>query len=458
MANLDMRAPGGGAEFAAAGAVSGDGGRTMRQVTARIIPFLLVCYFISFLDRGNVAFAALQMNKDLGLNPLVFGQGYGLFFLTYCVFEIPSNLMLYKFGATRWIARIMLTWGICAAAMAFVVGPNSFYAVRLLLGAAEAGFFPGVLFFLTLWFPAAYRARIVGMFMAGVAISGVFGSPVSGFLLSLDGFFGLKGWQWLFILEGVPAIILAPLCLVFLQDGPAKATWLPAAGRDWLTATLAAERRQHEEKQRYSVLQTMINPRVLFLAAMYFANVCLLNAILAFLPLTLKSFGLTNVQVGFVGAIPSLVALVAVLWWGRRSDKAAKDRYTHAALANFVAGTALLLSAVLPDPTVRIIAITVSMASTLAFTAPFWTIPSSFLTGAASAGGFAVISSLGVLGGYFAPTIIGYIANRTGGDFRYGIGGVGALAIVCAIIFYLVGRAQQARRSVSAPAGAVVGD
>ena len=202
----------------------------MRRVTMRLMPFLLLCYFVSFLDRGNVSFAALQMNKDLGLSGAQYGFGAGLFFLTYCLFEVPSNLILFRLGATRWIARIMLTWGLCAAGMALIVGPMSFYALRLLLGAAEAGFFPGVLFFLTLWFPARYRGRILGLFMGGVAISGAIGAPISAYLLSFDGWLGLRGWQWLFLIEGAPAILLAPLCLGYLQDGPEHAG-LVGAGR-----------------------------------------------------------------------------------------------------------------------------------------------------------------------------------------------------------------------------------
>ncbi len=430
-----------------------DGPGTMRRVTARIVPFLLACYFISFLDRVNVSFAALQMNKDLGLTPAVYGFGAGLFFLTYCVFEIPSNLLLFRFGASRWIARIMLTWGVCAAGMAFITGPTSFYVMRLLLGAAEAGFFPGVLFFLTLWFPSAYRGRVMGFFMAGVAISGLIGAPLSGLLLSLDGLMGLRGWQWLFILEGVPAILLAPACLVYLQDKPAEARWLAAPQRDWLTATLDGEQRAREAKQKHSVVQALTSPRVLFLALMYFSNVCLLNGILFFLPLILKGFGMSNTQTGFVAAIPSAFALVAVIWWGRRSD-ARRERYGHAAFANGLAGAALIASVLVADPTTRIVLITLAFASTLAFTAPFWTIPSSFLSGAASAGGFAVISSLGVLGGFVAPSIIGYLGSVTG-DFHAGLGGVGALAVVMAVAFYLVGRRQPAVAVMSAGAPAL---
>ncbi len=411
---------------------------TMRRVGTRLIPFLLLCYVVAFLDRINVSFAALQMNRDLGLTPAVYGFGAGLFFVTYCAFEVPSNLALYRFGATRWIARIMFTWGLLAAGMAFVVGPYSFYAMRLLLGVAEAGFFPGVLFFLTLWFPAAQRGRVIGLFMSGVALSGLIGSPISGLLLSLDGVAGLHGWQWLFIAEGAPAVILAPLCLVWLQDGPAHAKWLPSAGKQWLATTLDAEHRAAGADPKVSGLRALLNPRVYLLAATYFTNVAMVNGILFFLPLILKGFGMSNTATGFVAAIPSAAALVAVIWWGRRSD-ARTDRYGHAAFANFVAGAALLASVLLTDPTIRIAALTIAFAATLAFTAPFWTIPPTFLAGAASAGGYGAISSLGVTGGFVAPTIIGYLSGVTG-DFRGGLGGIAILAMAMSGVFYLLGR------------------
>jgi MFS family permease len=423
---------------------------TMRRVVMRLIPFLLLCYFFSFLNRVSVAFAALQMNRDLGLTPAVYGLGAGLFFLTYCVFEVPSNLMLYRYGATRWIARIMFTWGLCATGMAFITGPNSYYAMRLLLGAFEAGYFPGILFFLTLWFPAEWRGRMVGLFMTGVAASGLIGSPLSGALLALDGDLGLRGWQWLFILEGLPPVILAPLCLVFLQDGPAQAKWLPAPEKAWLTTTLEAEQTGEANAHKtHNPLKALVHPRVLLMAAMWFSNAAVLNGILFFLPLILKGFGMSNTQTGFVAAIPSAVALIAVVWWGRHSD-ARNERYGHAAFANFLAGAALLVSVLISDPTVRIVLITLSFASTLAFTAPFWTIPPTFLTGAASAGGFAAISSIGVIGGFVAPTIIGYLSGITG-DFRVGLATVSLMAIAMAGVFYVLGRRMARGDAAKAP-------
>jgi MFS family permease len=355
---------------------------------------------------------------------------------------VPSNLLLFKFGARRWLARIMFTWGVCATAMAFVVGPNSFYLVRTLLGMAEAGFHPGVLFFITLWFPEAYRARVMGLFFAAIPISGIIGAPLSGFLFQLDGVMGLAGWQWLYIVEGLPAIILAPIVAFYLQDSPAKAEWLAPASRDWLTASLATEKRQREARRTYSIFQALTNPAVAFLAMIYFTNVCLNNGIAFFLPQIVKGFGLTNLQTGFIAAIPSCVALVAVLWLGRRSDRKS-ERYGHAAAANFVGGAALLASALLFDPTTRMVALSLALAGTLSFAAVFWAIPAAFLSGASAAGGIAAISAVGIIGGFVSPWFIGYLKDVTG-DFRWGLGAVGVVAIFAAAALFAFGRAQAA--------------
>jgi MFS family permease len=405
--------------------------RTVRRVGYRLVPFLMLCYGISYLARVNLSYAAVQMNKVLGLNSAAYGLGAGLFFLTYCLCEIPSNLLLYRFGASRWIARIMFTLGLCAAGMAFVQGETSFYVVRLLLGAAEAGFYPGVLFFLTLWFPSAYRARIMGIFIAAIPISGIAGAPLSGWLLSLDGLAGLQGWQWLFLVEAIPAILLSPFVLRLLQDSPAEAHWLPKDEQEWLIGQLAAERARVERKRTYSIRQCLTDRRVLFLAAIYFSDVCLLNGITFFLPQIVKGFGLSAGRSGLVVAIPSVLALIGLIAWGRSSDRR-KERYAHAALALLVGGAALLLSVMLDDPTARIAAISVAFAGTLAFTSPFWSIPGSFLTGGAVAGGIGVISALGVTGGFLSPWFIGLVRDYTG-DFRFGLGAIAILAIVVAI-------------------------
>jgi MFS family permease len=418
------------------GSQTADLERNAIRLTAwRVLPLLILCYFVAYLDRVNLSFAALQMNKALGLTSAEYGFGAGLFFLTYCIFEIPSNLLLYRVGATRWIARIMITLGVCAAGMALVAGRNSFYAMRLCLGIAEAGFYPGILFFLTVWFPAAYSARILGYFIAAIPISGIVGAPLSGQLLGLDGVLGLQGWQWLFLVEAAPAFILAPLVMSRLQDTPSQAQWLPAAEKAWLVDRLGSERSAVERKRMFTVLQGLTSPAVLFLAAIYFSNVCLLNSITFFLPQIVKGFGLSNAQTGVVAAIPSLLALLALIYWGRHSDRR-KERYGHAALANFGGGAALLLSVLFHDPTLRIASLAVAFACTLAFTAPFWSIPRTFLAGSAAAGGIGAISAIGVIGGFLSPWFIGWVKDQTG-DFRIGLGAVAVLAMCFAAALFL---------------------
>jgi MFS family permease len=423
--------------------------RTIRRVFWRIIPLLMVCYFANYLDRVNISFAALQMNQDLHLSAAAYGFGAGLFFITYFLFGVPSNLLLYKFGAPRWIALIMFAWGVCAAGMAFVHTEKEFYAMRLLLGATEAGFYPGVLYFLTLWFPSKHRGRILGLFIAAIPISGIIGSPLSGMLLSLDGAAGLRGWRWLFMVESLPAIIMAPLVLAFLPRGPAISRWLPVAERDWLVGRLTDEQRHVENGQSYSVGQALTNPLVLMLAAVYFTNVCLLNGITFFLPQIISGLGYSPAETGFIAAVPSLFALIALLWWGRRSD-ARQERYRHAAAANFMGGALLLTAMLVPIPILRLLAIALAFACTLAFTAPFWAIPGTFLSRAAAAGGIAAISSMGVTGGFLAPWITGYFRDLTG-NFRVGLGAIACVTLLVTAIFYIVGRG---RGSDAAPGNA----
>jgi len=420
--------------------VGGMEAATMRTVMLRVMPFIMLCYFVAYLDRTNVGFAALQMNKALGLSQAQFGFGAGLFFLTYCLCEIPSNLLLYRFGARRWLARIMFTWGLFATGMALISSDIGFYVMRALLGAAEAGFQPGVLFFMTLWFPEAYRGRVLGLFFAAIPVSGIIGAPISGFLLTLDGMGGLAGWQWLYILEGLPAVLLAPVVYVYLRDSPAEVNWLPQEGRAWLVGKLASEKRLREDKRTYSMLQALTNPWVWFLAMIYFTNVCLNNAIATFLPQIVKGFGVSNLQTGFIAAVPSLVALVSVIWFGLRSDRKA-ERYGHAAFANFAGGAALLASALIQDPVTRVAALSIALAGTLSFAGVFWTIPSGFLSGASAAGGLAAISAVGIIGGFVSPWFIGTLKDVTG-DFRWGMGVVGAVAIAAALALYLLGRRQ----------------
>src|SRR5258707_2090107 len=367
--------------------------RTMARVSVRLVPFLIVCYFVAYLDRVNVSFAALTMNKDLGLSASAYGFGAGIFFLAYGVFEVPSNLLLAHFGARRWIARIMVSWGIMSGAMAFVGNETWFYVVRFLLGAAEAGFFPGMIFYLTLWFPAAYRARVIGYFMAAIPLSTVIGAPVSSALLGLEGVLGMHGWQWLFILEAVPALLLSVGVLLYLTDKPADAGWLGDDERRWLVDRLAAEERQRQAARYYSVLQALLNPKVLALSLVYFGAVATNYGLSFFLPQIVKAFGVSNFQAGLVSALPYVVGVVSIVLWGRRSDRKLERRF-HLAFPLFVASSGIAISTALDDPTMKMAALSVAGFGIFGCLPGFWTFPAAFLSCAAAAGGIPLINSL----------------------------------------------------------------
>jgi ACS family tartrate transporter-like MFS transporter len=410
--------------------------RTIAKVSARLVPFLIVCYFVAYLDRVNVSFAALTMNKDLGLSASAFGFGAGIFFLAYFLFEVPSNLFLERVGARKWIARIMFTWGVLSGGMAFIGGETGFYVVRVLLGIAEAGFFPGIIFYLTLWFPAVYRARIVGYFMAAIPLSTVIGAPVSGLLLALDGFLGLKGWQWLFVLEAAPALILSVVVFFYLTDRPADATWLAPDERGWLVARLEDERLQRETVRRYSVREALLNPKVLALSLVYFGAVATNYGLSFFLPQIVKAFGISNLQAGVVAALPYVVGLVSIVFWGRRSDRKLERRF-HLAFPLFVASAGIAISTALDDPTMKMAALSVAGFGIFGCLPVFWTFPAAFLSGAAAAGGIALINSIGNLAGFAGPYAMGSIKDMTGsytgGLLSLSAVGLIAMAIVLAL-------------------------
>ena len=287
----------------------------------RLMPFLCLCYAVNFLDRVNVGFAALSMNADLGFSPSVFGAGAGIFFAGYILFEVPSNLALQRFGARIWIARIMISWGIVAIAMAFVSGETSFYVLRFLLGVAEAGFFPGIILYLTYWFPARERARIVSLFMAAVPLATLVGGPVSGALLEMHGLLGLKGWHWLFIIEGLPAVILGMIALKFLDDGPEHASWLNKDERKALAATLAAEAKATRAVGYAELGQALTRPRVLVLGFLYFCIVIGFYGVSFWMPQVIQTYGLDPLEIGFLTAIPFFFAAIAMVLWGAHSDR-----------------------------------------------------------------------------------------------------------------------------------------
>ena len=398
----------------------------MRKVIRHLIPLSIACYFVNYLDRVNLSFAALQMNQDLKFSSTVYGLGAGVFFIAYFLLETPSNLILVRVGARLWISRIMFTWGLLSGGMAFVQGETSFYIVRFLLGAAEAGFFPGMLFYLSMFFPAAYRGRMVSTFMVATAFSAVFGAPVSGTLLYLDGFAGLRGWQWIFILEAIPALVLSVVIFVTLRDLPAQADWLADDEREWLVKRQAAERRQREAVHDLSVFQVLFNSRVLALGMGGFGIAYSTYGIVYFLPQIVKAFGLTNMQTGFVSAIPFLVAACGMMWYGRRSDRL-MERRSHCVIAFLIAAVGLVATALLPSPTLRLIALCVAAFGAWSTLPVFWAMPTAFLSGAAAAAGVAYINSIANIAGFIGPFVMGWIKDATG-SFD---GGLLVIACVC---------------------------
>lgn len=430
---------------------------TIAKVTRRIVPFLILCYFVAYLDRVNVGFAALEMNQALGLSAVAYGFGAGIFFFSYFVFEVPSNLALERFGARKWIARIMLSWGILSGAMAFIpwigrvtgLGDEySFYLVRVLLGAAEAGFFPGIIFYLTLWFPAVYRARIVGYFMAAIPLSSVIGAPVSGLILYLHGGFGLAGWQWLFILEAVPAIVLAFVVFFYLTDRPAFAGWLAPEERAWLQARLDAEQQARVQAHEIGVWKALVNPRVLGLSVVYFGAVATNYGTAYWLPQIVKAFGLTNWQTGLVSALPYIVGTAGMVWYGRHSDRT-MERKGHAAIALAIAALGIGASALVDEPILKMVALSVGAFGVFAVLPVFWTFPTAFLSGAAAAAGIAVINSIGNLAGFFGPFIMGWLRDATG-DFAAGLLVIAACAVVAMVVVLLLRHDSELER---VPAG-----
>jgi len=408
---------------------------TMAKVTRRLLPFLIVCYLVCYLDRVNVSFAALQMNKDLGFTAAVYGFGAGIFFIPYFLLETPSNLLLVRFGARRWIARIMFTWGLLSALTAFVWNDTSFYVIRFLLGAAEAGFFPGILFYLTLFFPAAYRARMVGLYMAAIPLSAVIGAPLSSFLLYLDGGLGLKGWQWIFITEAVPTVLLSLVVLTRLTDDPKDANWLAPEERSWLIGTLGAERRQRLARHDMTVRQVLLNPRVLLFGVAGFAIAHSISGISFFLPQIVKAFGLTNMQTGLVSAIPFAIGAAGMILYGRRSDRV-KERRSHCGIALLCTAIGLVGAAMLDDPYLRLAALCFASFGAFAVLPVFWAMPTAFLSGAAAAAGVAYINSIANVASFVGPFVTGWIKDATG-SFSGGLlviattQIIGAIAILC---------------------------
>ena len=407
------------------------------KAARRLLPFLCLCYIVNFLDRVNVGFAALAMNQDLGFTPSIFGAGAGIFFIGYFLFEIPSNLALQRFGARIWIARIMISWGVVATAMAFVSSETSFYAMRFLLGVAEAGFFPGIILYLTYWFPARERARIVSLFMAAVPLATVVGGPLSGALLELHGLGGLKGWHWLFIVEGLPAIVLGLIALKFLDDGPEHADWLSKDERQALADTLAAEAKATREVGYAGLGQALTRPRVLVLALLYFCLVVGLYGIGFWMPQVIQTFGLDPLRIGFLTAVPYLFAAIAMVLWGAQFRP---HRRAHSGMWPCRCCSAARPSPGRPRPCrswLTMVALTLATVGIYAAIGTFWSLPTAILTGTGAAAGLALVNALGNLGGFAGPSIVGVIRQATG-SFTVALlflAGAMALGGVIALLF-----------------------
>jgi ACS family tartrate transporter-like MFS transporter len=425
--------------------------RALRKVTLRIVPFVMLLYFIAFIDRVNIGFAALTMNKDLGFSPTVFGVGAGIFFLGYFLFEVPSNLVLYKVGARIWIARVMITWGLISGAMAFVQGPNSFYAVRFLLGAAEAGFFPGIILYLSYWFPARQRAAVTAIFMAAAPLSTVLGSPVSGALLEMHGLLGLSGWQWMFIVEAVPALILGVMVLFYMTDRPEKAKWLRDDERNWLVTTMNAEAAKKAGTASHSVWRGLADPRVIALSLVYFGTSAGLYTLGIWAPQIIKEFGLSSLQVGFLNALPGIVAIVAMVVWARHSDRSS-ERTWHVVGACLLASLGLVLAGFAGSVLAVLLALTLVNIGISSAKPPLWSMPTLFLSGSAAAAGIATINSIGNLGGFVGPAMIGWIKDLTG-SFQGGLFFVAGLLVLSAVLTLVLARSQ--RTSDAAATGAL---
>jgi ACS family tartrate transporter-like MFS transporter len=417
------------------------GARALRRVRRRVMPLIVLLYFVAYLDRNNVGFAKLTMSEDIGLSASAYGLGAGIFFLGYALLEIPSNGGMYRFGARRWIARILISWGIFATAMALVNGETTFYVVRFLLGAAEAGFFPAILFYLTLWFPAAQRVTVLGIFILAQPISNALGAPVSGLLLQLEGVMGLHGWQWLYIIEGIPAILLGVLTPILMTDRPSHAKWLETDEREWLTKTMDEELAHKQKGAPHHFLAGLKDPRTIAYSALYFGLVCGIYGLGLWMPTIVAALGKFNTtEVGFIVAIPYTIAAVFVYFWGRRSDRTG-NRVMHASISMVMAAIGLVAagSLVQVNAILALIALTLAAMGIYSAIAPFLAMPSTALVGAAAAAGLAMVNSLGNLGGFVAPYAVGLLNDATG-DNRSGLVFLAACLAITALATFLYAR------------------
>ena len=404
----------------------------MRKVYMRLLPFTFALYLICYLDRANIGFAALTMNRDLGFSSYVYGLGAGAFFWGYFLLEVPSNLILEKVGARRWISRIMVSWGIVSGCFAFVQGPWSFFSLRFLLGLTEAGFFPGMILYFTYWFPPFHRARIIAGFMAAIPVAIGLGAPASTALLELDGMLGLAGWKWLFLFEAAPAVILGVCTWFYLTDRPEAARWLADDERAWLSGIMAEERRRVAREPHVSVLRTFFDLRVLALGAIHFAQAGVSVGMAVFVALMVKRLGLSNMQTGWATAIPFIFGTAGILIWGAYSDRINERKWNLVASCTCMA-LGLAMAGFYEGTYLSIVGLSVAMIGLYASNAHLFPIPSMFLTGAAAASGIAWVNSLGILAGGVTSPVIGYIKDATG-SYQGGLYFLAALGLMGAVV------------------------
>ncbi len=427
--------------------------RTLRKVIIRIVPFVMAMYFVNYLDRTNLGIAKTDISEHLQLSATMFGLASGIFFIGYVLVEVPSNLALNRFGARRWLARIAVSWGIVAMAIGFAPNAPTLFVLRFLLGVAEAGLFPGVIFYLSRWFPRDHRARVVALFMIASPVAAAIGTPVSAWLIHVgDGLFGLAGWQFMMICVGVPAVLLGVMCWFYLTDHPGNATWLHADERRWLVEVLAEEEREVSSSFEFPLRRALTSPRVWALALVYFGIAYGLYALAFFLPSIIsgfkKTFGveLSIVQVGLITAIPYACAAVAMYLWSRHADRT-REHVWHVAIPMFVGGLAIPVALYLGSPVLVMIPVVITAAAVFSAIPSFWALPSRFLTGAAAAGAIGLINSLGNLGGFAAPYATGALEQATGTN-RVGMWAVGAVMLVSALVVVLLRAAPERDRVV----------
>jgi MFS transporter, ACS family, tartrate transporter len=405
--------------------------RARARIMRRIMPYSFLIFTIAYLDRVNVGYAALQMKGDLGFSDDILGFGAGIFFIGYFLLEIPGSILVEKWSARGWIARIMISWGIVAIVMGFVQTKNSFYFLRFILGAAEAGFFPGIIVYFSHWFRYEDRAKAVALFMAAIPIANIIGSPLSGLLLGVN-WLGMAGWRWLFIIEGLPAIIFGVVTIFYLTDRPEQASWLPRDERDWIVSSLEKEKQAKQATHSYSILEAMRHREVVLLALGYFFMVTTLYGFNFWLPTIVKRLsGFSDLTVTLISAVPYCVALVALLFVGWSSDRT-RERRWHTAACMLVACIGLLLSIAAGDRTALAISMfCVAAAGTYGYFPGFWALPTSFLSGTAAAASIGLINSVGNLGGFVGPYVVGYLSRRTN-SFVWGVFYLAASALVAA--------------------------